>query len=153
MWACATLLVFEVTAVKVVGRILLPFYVLVPIWRLRREAASVKLVVTEAAYGQSYQDSLVVFSKKAVESRISEVTAKELRREQRLSRDSPGYRASVAAVLIAPFEEKLVENSFDARKALDYHHLVNGGVDLVRCHRYRLRVASDHDVQTVLGGC
>ncbi|GMH98534.1 hypothetical protein TrST_g7045 [Triparma strigata] len=100
--ACMKLLLSEETAEKVVGGILLPFYVLVPLWKLRGGAASVKAAVKEAAseeghkykeikFGQhseiiettgtkvigggevsTYQDSLGIFSKKAVESKINE---------------------------------------------------------------------------------
>ena len=103
---CTKLLVTEETAEKVVGGILLPFYVLVPLWKLRGGAASVKAAVKEVAGEQSYQDSLGIFSKKAVESKINEVTAKDQRKDQKLSRDSPGYKASVTAVLISPYEEE-----------------------------------------------
>ncbi|GMI11467.1 hypothetical protein TrVE_jg10549 [Triparma verrucosa] len=149
--ACTKLLVAEETAEKIVGGILLPFYVLVPLWKLRGGAASVKAAVEEAASEEghtykeikdewddddiyifeykivttgtkvigggevsTYQDSLGIFSKKAVESKINEVTPKKgketwhasPRWEQRLTRDSPGYKASVTAVLIAPYEEE-----------------------------------------------
>ncbi|GMI11692.1 hypothetical protein TrLO_g5495 [Triparma laevis f. longispina] len=40
--ACSNLVVSEATAEKVVGGVLLPFYVFVPLWRLRSGASSVK---------------------------------------------------------------------------------------------------------------
>ncbi|GMH78261.1 hypothetical protein TrST_g5046 [Triparma strigata] len=100
--SCTKLLVAQETAEKIVGGILLPFYVLVPLWKLRGGAASVKAAIKEAAGEQSYQDSLGIFSKKAVKSKINEVTLKKgkeewhdsPRWEQRLTRDSPGYKAS-----------------------------------------------------------
>ena len=75
--ACTKLLVAEETAEKIVGGILLPFYVLVPLWKLRGGAASVKTAVKEAAGEQSYKESLGIFSKKAVESKINEVTPRK----------------------------------------------------------------------------
>ena len=43
------MLIAEASAEKVVGGILLPFYVLVPLWKLKEGAASVKAAVKEAA--------------------------------------------------------------------------------------------------------
>ena len=103
---------------KIVGGVLLPFYVFVPLWRLRVGAASAKAAVEEAASEEgpsyskikaeddgkdenghdtynivttgtkvigggkvsTYEDSLSVFSKKAIESKINEVTPKETRK-------------------------------------------------------------------------
>ncbi|GMH86679.1 hypothetical protein TrVE_jg10709 [Triparma verrucosa] len=95
--ACTKLLVAEETVEKIMGGILLPFYVLVPLWKLRGEAAFIKAAVKEAAGEQSYQDSLSIFSKEAVESKINEVATGYDKNSQRLSRDSPGYKASVSA--------------------------------------------------------
>ncbi|GMH54097.1 hypothetical protein TrRE_jg11604, partial [Triparma retinervis] len=99
--------VYEKEVKNTIGSILLPFYVILPLLVLTRAAQQANAAVkVEATNGRTYKDSIDVFRKKAVESRINEVTAKENMEKQRLSRDSPGYRASVAAVLIAPYEEK-----------------------------------------------
>ncbi|GMI13632.1 hypothetical protein TrLO_g8560 [Triparma laevis f. longispina] len=133
--ACTKLLVAEATVEKVAGGILLHFYVFVPLWRLQGGAASAKAAVKETASEEghryteklydfaehkynmvskvigggeicTYKDSLGVFGKKAVESKTNEVTGQYKRGAQRLLRDSSGYKASVVAVLIAPFEEE-----------------------------------------------
>ncbi|GMI01787.1 hypothetical protein TrVE_jg7206 [Triparma verrucosa] len=70
--ACTKLLVAKETTEKLVGGMFLPFYVLVPLWKLRGGAASVTAAIKEAAREQSYQDSLGIISKKAAESKINE---------------------------------------------------------------------------------
>ncbi|GMH61068.1 hypothetical protein TrST_g373 [Triparma strigata] len=95
--ACTKLLIAEETAEKIVGGILLPFYVLVPLWKLHVGAASVKTAVKEASSveghkykelktilggtgtdvigrGQvsTYKESLGLFGKKAADSKINE---------------------------------------------------------------------------------
>ncbi|GMH59292.1 hypothetical protein TL16_g06414 [Triparma laevis f. inornata] len=61
--ACTKLIIAETITKKAFGRFSIPFYVLVPLWRLRGGAASATTAVKKATEGQSYKDSLGVFRK------------------------------------------------------------------------------------------
>ncbi|GMH47171.1 hypothetical protein TrLO_g14630 [Triparma laevis f. longispina] len=105
--ACTRLLVAEATVEKLFGRFLLLCYVFVPLWRLRGSAVSVKAAVNEVADGQSYKDSLDVFRREALESKINDVTSIEgangngylpsARYLYRLSRDTSGTGSSTGS--------------------------------------------------------
>ena len=106
--ACAKLAILDGTAVKVVGTVALVFYTVVPLFALRACSSSTKEIVQQNARQKedsSYQEELADFNKKALASKINEVTAQSDCYEQRLSRESPGYQASVINILLMPFEE------------------------------------------------
>ncbi|GMH95492.1 hypothetical protein TrVE_jg9157 [Triparma verrucosa] len=93
--ACTKLLVAESTADKVFGGVLMPFYVMCPLWMLTSAAQmaknAVKLHAAESRGEKSYKQSLSVFRKKAVEAKINEVVTRSIERwQQRLPRLSFG---------------------------------------------------------------
>lgn len=85
----------------VVGCILLPFYAIVPLWRLWICGIAAKDLIHEAALRnkRSYEQCIPDFTEEAIEEKFKEI-------DYALSRQSVGYKAAIINMLVAPYEEK-----------------------------------------------
>ena len=91
-----------------VGACTLILYTVLPLVALLISTFSTKKAVQQNARQKddsSYKEELADINKQALSSKVNEVTAQGDRYGQRLSRDSPGYKASVINILLMPFEE------------------------------------------------
>ncbi|GMH63299.1 hypothetical protein TL16_g03676 [Triparma laevis f. inornata] len=97
----------------VIGGLLMPVYVLLPLYKLGRSAFSIRAAVKAERLPPlsmtvphlTYKEGLTTIRKKALESKLNEVTPTHLRPDQKLTCDSYAYKAAVSAVLVSPYEQ------------------------------------------------
>ena len=93
-------------ASSVMGYILVPFYILFPIWYLWRIAKKVKDSLTGGVDGLDYEASLDDIQRKAKQDVLVDPKTGKDRKEQIIPTDSSGYKAAVVSGLLGSFEER-----------------------------------------------
>mmetsp|Transcript_30511 Transcript_30511/g.60584 ORF Transcript_30511/g.60584 Transcript_30511/m.60584 type:complete len:254 (-) Transcript_30511:311-1072(-) len=106
--SCTSLAMMEDTASSVVGYILLPFYVLGPVWYLWSIGKRVKGSICGEG-DLDYKANLEEVQRKASQDLITDVKTGDDnygdRRRQKLDTDTSGYKAAVISGLLGSFEE------------------------------------------------